>query len=314
MPAYYLSPHPDDVALSCGGSLLLDVAAGEAVTLVAVFDPAEDAARRAQEDRAACARLGCARAALELPEAPARPELRGRLDLFQPLSVPHLGILNEVTSRLMRLIPPGSTVVAPLGVGGHVDHRLVQAAAQALGEDRPLQLWFYEDQPYSLAPYSLGRRLSAMRATVVGQPGDWGGAAQPRDILRADRRREIRAYHAALGALPMTAAEGLRLPPLRWLALRVAARAAVDADAAGHQPGFAPRLSPQLRDVTAVAEGRFAAAAAYDSQIPLLFGDAARLRARLLGYGAALDGAPADRHCERLWRWLPRGGSDPAAG
>jgi hypothetical protein len=36
-------------------------------------------------------------------------------------------------------------LVSPLAVGGHIDHRLVQAAAASL----ELPLWYYADYPYS---------------------------------------------------------------------------------------------------------------------------------------------------------------------
>jgi hypothetical protein len=43
-------------------------------------------------------------------------------------------------------LPSQASLVCPLTLGGHVDHRLTRAAAELLG--RPL--WYYADYPYVL--------------------------------------------------------------------------------------------------------------------------------------------------------------------
>lgn len=285
----YLSPHPDDVALACGASAAADAAAGAEVTLLTLFSRGAEGPRRAAEDRAAAEILGVALRALGLPDAPERPEVRGRLGLFQPLGPQHLGILSEVVARLRPQVPAGARLYAPLGVGGHIDHRLAQAAAQALGEERPLRLSFYEDQPYSLARFALGRRLQALGARLPrGQ--------HPERTERAGAAAERAAYRRYLAAMPLSNEFG---PPLlRTLALHVAARAAVEADRPGHQPGFPPALSPRRREVEAFAARRFAAIAAYPSQWPLLFPSLAELERRLRGGPGPLT--------ERFWDQAPR--------
>lgn len=308
-PAYYLAPHADDVVLSCAGSVAADVAAGRAVTLLTVFLSGADEAVRRAEDQAAAAALGCAWACLELPDAPERPEIRGRLGLFARYGQAHLGITNEVVSRLRARLDAGAATAgggvvlrAPLAVGGHIDHRVVHEAARALAFERGADttLSFYEDQPYSLAPFSLARRLDALELTPAA------GVRLPRGTFRAERA----AYRDHLRALPAGRA---MLPGWRFLALHIAAGAAVRSDLGGQRPGPRPRLRAELRAVDAYGDVRRRAVAAYASQWPLFAESAEALCARIEAYGRALPGADADAGhaagpdgarapiCERLW-------------
>lgn len=298
----YLSPHPDDVALSCGGSVAADTSAGAEVTLITVFSEGPRAAQRRQEDERAAAILGARLCPLELPDALDRPEVRGSLDLFAPLGQRHLGILSEVVARLQQKIPAGAAVRAPLGVGGHIDHRLVCAAARALAEVRPLSLSFYEDLPYSLARYALGRRMAALEARLSASPA--APASIDSSLERARPAEEVRAYHEYLTRLPL--GRSLGVPGLRWLMLRLASRAAVGADRPGHRPGGAPRLAPEVRDVTRFGEARLAATLAYESQWPLFFSSKEQARQVLWAHGrqaagAAAKAGPGDELYERHW-------------
>jgi hypothetical protein len=61
-----------------------------------------------------------------------------------PLEAPLVeGLCRELEQRL----PKDGEIVAPLALGGHVDHRLVRQAAQGLGRS----LWYYADVPYVLS-------------------------------------------------------------------------------------------------------------------------------------------------------------------
>lgn len=290
-----MSPHPDDVALACGGSVAADVAAGEHVVLVTLFGSGADGAVREQEDGAAAGVLGCALHRLGLPEALERAETRSPLDLFAPLGPQHLGVLAECVARLRQVVQEvegsGSRPVlaAPLAVGGHIDHRLTHGAARAVADELELSLFFYEDQPYSLARYALGRRLAAVAAALLDCP--------PPE--RAPRRREVAAYRRYLRSLPLV--RHMAPPGLRWLMAHLAARAAVKADDRGREPGFALRLRPRLREVEAFASQRFAAIAAYASQQPRLFPSAGAMERAMRAHG----GGPGGALVERFWDVVP---------
>jgi LmbE family N-acetylglucosaminyl deacetylase len=164
--ALFLSPHLDDAILSCGGRILRHVARGEPVVLLTAFshaDPADTAdwAARRREDQAAAARLGAQVQWLGMPDAPFRDP--HYVD-FAAITGPHAPgdarwreRLRERLHAVVQSLRP-TAIYAPLGVGDHVDHRLVHEAASALAP-APLA---YEDHPYALVPHAVRRRLDAL--------------------------------------------------------------------------------------------------------------------------------------------------------
>jgi len=217
-----LSPHLDDAALSCGGSIFQTTRAGGRVFVVTIFagdEPAEppsplarDLARwwalpvggimsaRRAEDEAACRRLGAVYKQWDLSEAPYRRDLTTGQILYPSLAAlyarrqpesrePELGAV--LVDRL-RALPPARRVLAPLGVGGHVDHLLVEhAAAEVFGED----LHFYEEYPYAQ-----WKRLAVWRATRP-RPAWWKELVRlaPEDV--AARCAAIACYRSQLEAM-----------------------------------------------------------------------------------------------------------------
>lgn len=298
-PVYYLSPHADDVAWSCAGSLATDVADGKKVTLVTAFLSGQQASLRRREDERAAEILGCSYLCLELPDAPERPEIRGALDLFMPFGQPHLGITNEVETRLLRHIKAPATLIAPLAVGGHIDHRIVHEAARSLAYHlgRDLRLAYYEDLPYSLIPYALSRRIDAM--LEHGITGKEDPTALELRRIRAPIDDEITAYRQRLLSWPLSANW---LPGLRTLKTHFAARRAVqsDVETRHHRPGFPPRLSATLIPVGRFSALRQRAISAYASQWPLFARSIDALGSMLSTYGRL--GPASDNECyERLW-------------
>ncbi len=175
----YLSPHLDDVALSCGGQIAAATRAGAPVDIVTIFagdepgpgEPAASAlvakiydlwrleagavmATRRREDLAACRELAATALHWQLQEAiHRRDSTRGEAlyptleRLFGAVAPPEEELVAALARRFAALSSPGDAtrVVAPLGVGGHVDHRIVRAAAErAFGA----ALEYYEEFPY----------------------------------------------------------------------------------------------------------------------------------------------------------------------
>lgn len=286
---FYLSPHPDDIVLSCSGGLLADLADGKEVTLVSVFISGEAAATRRAEDEKAAAVLGCKYVSLDLFEAPDRPEIHGSLGLFMPYGPAHLGITSEVVARLRWHIAAKAELVAPLAVGGHIDHRIVHEAARALAFELGLGLTYFEDLPYSLPPYALARRLAALETTIPKLPG----------TERGTPASEVAAHRDYLRKLPLMR----RYPSgLRYLASHLAARAVFQADGQAHRPGPRPDLAVVLRTVSASDPRRLAALSAYASQWPLFADSPEALLSRLVAYGRGLGSElPNDQTAERVW-------------
>jgi LmbE family N-acetylglucosaminyl deacetylase len=167
----YLAPHFDDVILSCGGMIYEQVWRGQAVevwTICAGEVPpgplspfaeelhlrwgtsVETVRLRSAEDREACKRVGAIHRHLDLPDCIYRrtPQgdfiVHGEADLFQPLPESEKATAARLGRRIRQILPPYARVVSPLGIGGHVDHRLTRAAAETLGR----QVWYYADYPY----------------------------------------------------------------------------------------------------------------------------------------------------------------------
>ncbi|MBH8613444.1 PIG-L deacetylase family protein [Pseudomonas mohnii] len=166
-----LSPHADDVAFSIGG-IVARLSMQADLRLLTIFghsgwvhpqalcerSPEAISAEREREDRAYCARrrikydlLSCPDSfvmgydeATELSTAAADdPRTDGVVSL----------ILNAVAFRAPQV------VIAPCGLGGHVDHQIVRIAADALHH---VEVLYYEDVPYSssLSLSELERQLA----------------------------------------------------------------------------------------------------------------------------------------------------------
>ena len=170
--ALALSPHLDDAAFSCGGTLARLARMGWEVTIATVFTrsvpsptgfalacqldkglPADVdyMALRREEDAVACAALGARPLWLDFAEAPHR----GYADtsaLFAPPKpeddalVPLCGMLGDLVAAAPDLI------LAPQAIGGHVDHVLVALALRlVLPAAAPPVLW-WTDFPYAMRP------------------------------------------------------------------------------------------------------------------------------------------------------------------
>jgi len=185
--ALALSPHLDDAAFSCGGTLARLVQAGWEVTLCTVFTrsmpaptgfalacqtdkglpPAADymAIRRA-EDAEACAALGVRPLWLEWAEAPHR----GYHDAAALFGPPHEA---DLAHGLADWLPdlPADLVLAPQAIGGHVDHVLL---VNALRRERRPVLW-WTDFPYASRTDAARPFAAAMaglaECAVVGDAG-----------------------------------------------------------------------------------------------------------------------------------------------
>ena len=164
--ALALSPHLDDAAFSCGGTLAMLPAAGWKVTVATLFtqsvpnpkgfalacqlDKGLDAdvdymALRRAEDASAMRALGVTSFVhVPLPEAPHRGYENASALFEAPReddTIEHE--LRTVIDDLLRDTAP-DLILAPQAIGGHVDH--VQVVRSLSGIDRPVVWW--RDFPY----------------------------------------------------------------------------------------------------------------------------------------------------------------------
>lgn len=172
----FLSPHFDDVALSCGGlvwDLVNQEHQVEIWTVMAGYPSDEDYSPFAQqnhrtwgksgreaidmrrkEDEAACEILGASPHHLEWPDVIYRryensemPVVNDNDELFN--NPPESSLVDEIAQYLTKQIPSKATLVLPMGLGGHLDHRAVVATGEKL--DRVD--FYYADYPYILKSF-----------------------------------------------------------------------------------------------------------------------------------------------------------------
>jgi LmbE family N-acetylglucosaminyl deacetylase len=172
----YISPHLDDIVLSCSGTICLQQAQGLNILIVTIFagepqppfSPFVQSVHRSwhameerpyqvrkEEERKAMALLGADYTWLNWFEILYRdPELSDANAFFWE---PDTSVISSRDATLFTtlcawfddasLVFPEAQFVAPLGLGMHRDHQLVfQAALKTLKCDRVL---FFEDFPYA---------------------------------------------------------------------------------------------------------------------------------------------------------------------
>ncbi|MFQ5594094.1 MAG: PIG-L deacetylase family protein [Anaerolineae bacterium] len=283
----YLSPHLDDAALSCGGTIWEQTQAGQRVIVINVFagipdyrrlpafaqekhaiwgSPQDVVAARRAEDRTALTRLGAQVVNWDYLDAIYRldggrvmyPDEAGIFGQVDPAdSVLHDRIATDVEVVLGEV---GDAVCyAPLAIGNHVDHQVVRDVGLTLME-RGRRVLFYEDFPYvwwEVAGTSGGRGEAGRGAGGRGEAGRIEGSSEEGPPLRP-----ASPLHRPASPLP----DGWQ-PTI-------------------HSVDVAPKI---------------AAIACYTSQVTDLFdsqeamAEAVRSYARLVG---------TDHHAERFWHFV----------
>lgn len=183
--AIYLSPHLDDVTLSCGGQVFQATSTGQRVLIVTITagDPpaavsgyaqslhdrwalvTDAVAARRAEDEVANAILGADTLHWSLPDCIYRyhpvtgaPFYVSDPDIFgavNPAELPMVATLSEQIAAL----PTHRQLYVPLTLGHHVDHQLTRLAAEAAFAKTAL--CYYEDYPYAQKPGALATVIAA---------------------------------------------------------------------------------------------------------------------------------------------------------
>ncbi|MFB6374359.1 MAG: PIG-L deacetylase family protein [Bradymonadaceae bacterium] len=172
----YLSPHPDDVAFSAPGAIRQHRAEGGEVVELVLFsragEEAADEVRESYEQRREEARRAAEIGGWEVRfagvvDAPFRSHPHRDFNaIVWGESPDDEAIVGRLAERIEAAIAEigASEVVGPLGVGRHIDHRLVHRATRAAA-DEP-QVWWYEDRPYAVVPEAVNVRLAELGVDV----------------------------------------------------------------------------------------------------------------------------------------------------
>ena len=181
----YISPHLDDTALSCGGAIAGQIAAGQKVLSITIctaapnpagpfsaladefhgqwrLTPEQAVAARLAEERVAMQRLaldhwwaGRLDAIYRFPQAyNTRESLFGTPDPRDPQFADLTALFGQLRERM-----PSARFYAPLGIGLHVDHLIVYATIRAVFGERVAH---YEDLPYVAWPGRFETRMAQL--------------------------------------------------------------------------------------------------------------------------------------------------------
>lgn len=219
----YLSPHLDDVVLSCGGLVWEQTQSGEQVSIWTVCagyppsQPLSDFARklhsrwetdedavnvRREEDRKANQRLGANTNHFSFLDAIYRksaldgsPLYPSVVELCGELRSEDFELAEELRDELSKSLPQDGELVCPLAIGGHVDHQLVKHAVHGLKR----RTWYYADFPYVLQqqdPYKDFTQGMRARVFPVSEAGlkVWGEAV-------AEHQSQISTFWAGINEM-----------------------------------------------------------------------------------------------------------------
>jgi LmbE family N-acetylglucosaminyl deacetylase len=206
----YVSPHADDVAFSAAAQVARDVASGLRVAVLTVFEMPEgspygafgERATRRAEDEAFAALAGVQRIGGGFDDAIARrPRYRSPHKILAPLADDEASLVDAVRQRIESYVKDGcQRVVAPLGIGEHVDHQIVHEAARTLNG---AEVSFYEDTPHMLSGFALAQRLARLGLQPEPSPGTGAKPSADPTIRRGSPWEELIAAIKAWWSLPL---------------------------------------------------------------------------------------------------------------
>jgi len=167
----FLSPHLDDISLSCGGIVnhlhnkgvdveIWSFFAGipKFITLTPFAQSLHDRWNlsidapgvRREEDINACKVLGATNKHFDYLDCiyrmdeQGKPIIRKEEDLYQDISTSQFPLVKEISNLIQSKITLDDVLVAPLTIGNHIDHQVIYHAVMNFSEN----LMFYEDFPY----------------------------------------------------------------------------------------------------------------------------------------------------------------------
>jgi LmbE family N-acetylglucosaminyl deacetylase len=287
--ALWISPHQFDALLSGAGRLVRHRAFGQTALVVTIFGE-ESTTELAQT----LARLGVDHLQLSLPAAHRRQRC------YAALPTRHFGNHAsdaEWIESVRRTIEDlghrtrARDVYLPLGVGGHIDHRLThEAGARCLPAAPGQNVFFYEDRPYALVPGAVRLRLAQLAIRLPPAITDVGD--------RAGLLRHLFGFYAS----PLLRHQSRGLRERLACALRAAASWR---HARAWQPrkAFGLRLQPIVDEIDSATTATIAESLdRVEGAIGRRVDSLARLSAATLSYARRLERSGP---IERYWLLLP---------
>lgn len=206
-----LSPHSDDAALSVGCILEYNSAL-HPITIVTIFSRSDFAPLanvadengastvRSIEDRNFANLIDCDLIELGYHDAKLRLyslDIETLFDLDRPIDKDLANEIARSVEEIVSVFNP-STLLCPLGIGGHIDHRTVRRAVKSLHRRPKLTILYYEDQPYAAFGASVDE---------IDRSGVLWEAHTDLNISGSARLRKMKNLHAAIYASQPAAAK-----------------------------------------------------------------------------------------------------------
>jgi hypothetical protein len=172
MKYIFISPHLDDVSLSCGGIVNQLSGNNFNIEIWSIFSgspktkelprfalslhnrwklPLNAPKKRRLEDIKACKVLGAGFKHFHFLDCIYRKEPSGDAiikkeeDLYQPIPNSQLPLVEEISSIIKTQIMSEDIIVSPMAIGNHLDHQIIYQSIMSL---QLKNLFFYEDYPY----------------------------------------------------------------------------------------------------------------------------------------------------------------------
>ena len=277
--AVYVSTHEGEAALSCAARIDAERKRGRRNLIIALFRAPDE------EIEPGGVSIGLADAPHRDPHYGALAEaVFGRSAAQDDCLLDATHLLDEVFRRTQ-----ARHIYLPLGVGGHVDHRIAhEAGLKALPPQPGRDVFFYEERPDALVPGAVRMRLGEM------------GARLPPGAVRVAREGGMARFLVRYNAIPHRR-EAWRGLGERAMLTRLAARAWWEARVWQPQKAFGVRVQPVVQEAPSLEAVRESAR---------LFDERRGARPRALRRLLALSAAYAQRlggrdWVERYWLLLP---------
>ncbi len=174
MEYIFISPHLDDISLSCGGIVhnlskkqndiqIWTIFAGDppkgvlpefALSLHRRWSLTKNVVQnRREEDIISCNILGAKAVHFSYPDCIYRnfengqPLIQNEEDLYQDISRNQENLVENISQMLNCKLNQDQIVVAPISIGNHIDHQIVRKAVNHFDYR---EMWFYADYPYNI--------------------------------------------------------------------------------------------------------------------------------------------------------------------
>jgi len=311
----YVSPHLDDIVLSCSGRIAKQLGRGESVLVVTVFTgdvegkkkprggiyaQVVDIKGRKAEDGKAMDRLGVDYLWLDYIDSIFRyrnPIFR--FGLFIGKSSIEAKLYEAIREDIRKICKRAGNrrLYLPIGAGQHKDHHILFRIGKQIIEQptNDIEINFYEDVPYVLFPNVLKYRLKLIGITYSSLFLD-KDATYMKSIMH-----EVRELYREIIGVPTLKLGNPLLKPFVFLALILSITFILLQSKYRAREISRWKMSPEIYDVSEVMPEKLAAIMEYRTQLQVPFWDVKDISLYFIKYSNFIGGK-VGQYLERYWK------------